>query len=76
MAIFSHPAKNATNLGPKSLAGFNPAWVIDPNKLINKVKVNPIMRGAKPLVLCKALLGSKDIKITNAKTAGQLEEVG
>ena len=50
IAIESHPAKKATNLGPKSLAGFQPAWVSGAKRLMSTATVKPIKKGAKSFV--------------------------
>jgi hypothetical protein len=55
MATVPHPARYATSLGPKSLAGFQPAWVRGENALISTATVNPMKNEANRLVVRLAL---------------------
>src|SRR5438046_2702387 len=67
--MLPNPANTATMRGPKSRAGFQPAWVTGANKLISAATVQPTKNGTSVGSGAATLSGSDSAKITSTKIA-------
>ena len=66
-ATVFQPARKATILGPKSLAGFKPAWVSGARNAMRAPTVAPIIGGANPPFIASFFSFVK-AKMTKART--------
>jgi len=75
------PAKNATILGPKSLAGLNPAWVRGAITAMSAPTVRPMIGGTKPVFIVsffwfvKAKITKDRIPVPKASARNAIETV-